>query len=55
MSYVVEIEYIVYSSITAKKSFMVGDKANISSVIEEAKLSQTTNCLNLVGLNLWRN
>jgi hypothetical protein len=55
MSYVVEIEYIIYSNITAKKNFTVDNKTTISSVLEEVKLSQTTNYLNLVGLKLWRN
>lgn len=45
MSYAVEIEYTVYSNITAKKSF----------TIEEAKLTQTTNHLNIVGIKLWQN
>lgn len=43
MSYVVEIEYVIYSNITAKKSFIVDNRTNIGSVIKEAKLTQTTN------------
>lgn len=55
MSYAVEIEYTVYSNITAKKSFTIEDRYRLSRIIEEAKLAQTTNHLNIVGIKLWQN
>lgn len=55
MSYVVEIECTVYSNLTAKRSFTIEDGYILSRIIEEAKLAQTTNHLNIVGIKIWQN